>query len=30
MKDFGLAGRRAATLVSEQLKQEVMANPQLR
>ena len=30
MKDFGLAGRRAATLVSEQLKQEVMVNPQLR
>lgn len=30
MKDFGLSGRRAATQVSEQLKQEVMANPQLR
>lgn len=30
VKDFGLAGRRAATLVSEQLKQEVMSNPQLR
>lgn len=30
MKDFGLSGRRAATQVSEQLKQEVMTNPQLR
>lgn len=30
MKDFGLAGRRAASQVSAQLKQEVMANPQLR
>jgi hypothetical protein len=30
MKDFGLSGRRAATQVSEQLKQEVLANPQLR
>lgn len=30
MKDFGLAGRRAASQVSEQLKQEVTANPQLR
>lgn len=30
MKDFGLSGRRAATQVSEQLKQAVMANPQLK
>jgi len=30
MKDFGLSGRRAATLVSEQLRQAVLANPQLR
>lgn len=30
VKDFGLAGRRAATQVSEQLKQEVMLNPALR
>ena len=30
MKDFGLAGRRAATQLSEQLKQEITANPQLR
>jgi hypothetical protein len=30
IKDFGLAGRRAATQVSEQLKQEVMSNPKLR
>jgi len=29
-KDFGLAGRRAANLVSEQLRQAVMANQQLR
>ena len=28
MKDFGLSGRGAATKVSEQLKQAVMANPQ--
>lgn len=30
MKDFGLSGRRAATQVSEQLRQAVLANPQLR
>lgn len=30
MKDFGLAGRRAATLVSEQLKQAILADPKLR
>jgi len=29
-KDFGLAGRRAAALVSEQLRQAVLANPHLR
>lgn len=28
--DFGLAGRRAATHLAEQLKQQVLANPQLR
>lgn len=30
MKDFGLAGRRAATLASEQLKQAILADPKLR
>ena len=30
MKDFGLSGRRAATQLSEQLKQAVVSNPQLR
>lgn len=28
--DFGLSGRRAASLLSEQFKQEVLANPQLK
>lgn len=30
MKDFGLAGRRAATQVSEQLRQSILAEPKLR
>lgn len=30
MKDFGLAGRRAATQMSEQLRQAVLADPKLR
>lgn len=30
LKDFGLSGRRAATQLSEQLRQELLANPQLR